>query len=225
MIKVEKLTKEYRVGKVKVTAVDNLSCVLKKGSLHAIIGRSGSGKSTLMHIIGGLDKPTTGEVYIGGKDITKFKDKDLAKFRNKQVGFVFQSFNLEPNYTCIDNIILPMIPNRIPRKERLERVIELLNMVGLQNRARHKAIELSGGEKQRVAIARALVNNPEIILADEPTGNLDSTNGQQIMNILRDLANRGKTIILVTHNKEDAKYADNIIELKDGKIFKTYEVE
>lgn len=224
IIRLTDISKEYVMGKVKVTALNKISCDFESGKFYALVGRSGSGKSTLLHLIGGLDSPTNGKICFDNQDISKLSDKQKAKFRGNTVGFIFQAFHLEPNYTCVDNVMLPLIAGRYPRKKRKSRAIELLTKVGLGDRIYHKPIELSGGEKQRVAIARALVNNPAVILADEPTGNLDSKNGEIIIQMLRDMANEGKTVILVTHNEADARNADEIIELKDGRIMDREEV-
>lgn len=218
MIKIVDVIKEYKVGKSVIRALNHVTCEFELGKFHALVGRSGSGKSTLLHLLGGLDKVTSGQIYINDIEVTHLKENELAHYRNSQIGFVFQDYNLEPNYSCIDNVILPMLPTNTPRNDRYIKAQELLKNVGLIQRANHKPIELSGGEKQRVAIARALINDPGVILADEPTGNLDSSNAKQIMRILRELADSGKTVILVTHNQEDTIFADNIVELRDGGI-------
>lgn len=214
------VNKEFTVGNTKVHALTNITCDFEMGRFYALVGRSGSGKSTLLHLLGGLDSPSCGEIFVDNQDIVKLNDNEKAKYRNSLVGFVFQAFHLEQNYTCLDNVILPLIPGEFPRNKRKEKGIEVLEKFGLKERIYHKAKELSGGEKQRVAIARALVNNPSIILADEPTGNLDSNNGHNVISILRKMADEGKMVILVTHNSEDASVADTIIELNDGRIIK-----
>ena len=218
MIEIIDICKEYTMGKIKVVALDKISCNFESSKFYAIVGRSGSGKSTLLQLIGSLDSPTNGNICFDNQDSSKLNDRQRAKFRCTTIGFIFQAFHLESNYTCLDNVILPLIASRYPRKRRKSKAIELLIKVGLGDRIYHKPIELSGGEKQRVAIARALVNSPSVILADEPTGNLDSKTGETIMKMLRDMANEGKTVILVTHNNDNASNADEIIELKDGAI-------
>jgi len=183
------------------------------------MGPSGSGKSTLLHMIGALDTPTKGKVYIAGKDISRYSEDELAGIRGKNIGFVFQQFNLFPNLTAQENVILPMVFQKSPEKERVKRARELLFSLGLEDRIHHRPAELSGGEKQRIAIARALANDPEIIVADEPTGNLDSETGKKIMEVLRTLnKEEGKTLILVTHDPNIAKLAEKTIHIKDGKI-------
>ena len=225
IIKVTDICKEYTMGKIKVEALNNVSFCFESGKFYALVGRSGSGKSTLLHLIGGLDAPTSGSIFFDNQDISLLKERQKANIRSNMVGCIFQAFHLESNYTCLDNVILPLIANRYPRGKRKVRAVEMLNRFGLENRIYHKPIELSGGEKQRVAIARALINDPAVILADEPTGNLDSKNGEIIMRALRDMANEGKTVILVTHNQADVCMADEIIKLKDGMIIDKEEVE
>jgi putative ABC transport system ATP-binding protein len=210
------------MGDVQVTALDGLNLVVKKGEFLSIMGPSGSGKSTAMNMIGCLDIPSKGSIFLDGKDISKLRESDLAQIRGRKIGFIFQQFNLIPTLTALENIMLPMIFQNIPRNERLIRAKKLLKMVGLGDRMDHKPNELSGGEQQRVAIARSLSNNPEVILADEPTGNLDSKTGSTVMDFLRKLHEQeGKTIIMVTHDEDVAKNADRIEYLKDGKIIKT----
>lgn len=171
-----------------------------------------------MHLIGGLDRPSSGSIIVDGLDISKLKDKELSKYRNQHVGFVFQSFNLEPSITSLENVMMPLMFAGVGEKKRKEMALYALSLVGLEKRARHRPTELSGGERQRVSIARAIVNNPSILLADEPTGNLDSKTGLSIMNLLKDLKAKGYTIIMVTHNTDDAKKADRMIKIKDGQI-------
>jgi len=219
MIEIKNVYKIYHMGKEKVAALDGVSLSIKKGEFISIVGHSGSGKSTLMNMIGGLDRPTEGSIYVDGCDIGKLKDNDMAKYRNKKVGFVFQSFNLEPSYTAAENVAMPLMFAGVGERKRKRIANEALKLVSLDKRGKHKPTEMSGGERQRVSIARAIVNEPEILLADEPTGNLDSKTRASIMSLLRDLnKNKGYTIIMVTHNMEDAQYADRIIKLRDGLI-------
>lgn len=216
MIELKNVNKIYGNGEGAVHALKNVSVTIQDGKLTAIVGKSGSGKSTMMNIIGALDSPTDGEVIANGKDLTKLKPNDLAEYRNVSTGFVFQSFYLEPTYTVLDNVAMPLIISGMGKKEREEKAKNILIKLGLEDKINKKANELSGGQKQRVSIARALVHNPDIILADEPTGNLDSQNGEEVINLLREIVNMGKSVVLVTHNMEDAKKADRIIHIKDG---------
>ena len=217
ILKVENLTKIYGKDLAKVTALDNVSFSVEKGEFVAIVGASGSGKSTLLHIIGGVDRPTSGKVFIDGKDIFNFNDDKLAIFRRRQVGLIYQFYNLIPILNVEENIILPLsLDNREINKEKLD---ELLNLLGLQNRRTHLPNELSGGQQQRTSIGRALITNPTIILADEPTGNLDSKSSDEIVALLKKSNKEYKqTIIMITHNMEIAKCADRIIKIEDGKI-------
>ena len=218
MIVMEDIHKIYLMGEVEVPALRGVSLEVKAGEFVAIMGPSGSGKSTLMNIIGCLDVPTSGRYWLEGVEVSGLSDNRLAEIRNRKIGFVFQTFNLIPRENVIHNVELPMIYSDVPEKERIERAREVLEAVGLAHRAKHRPAELSGGERQRVAIARALVNNPSIILADEPTGNLDSRTGTEIMGIFRRLNENGITIVLVTHEREIASYARRIIHLRDGMI-------
>ena len=218
MIEIKNLWKVYDTGKVKVPALRGVSLTIDEGDFVAIIGASGSGKSTLMNVIGCLDKPTKGSYILDSVATEKLNDTELAVIRNKKIGFVFQSFNLIPRTTALDNVELPMIYGKIHHKERVSKAKSALEKVGLADRMDHKPNELSGGQKQRVAIARALVNNPAIILADEPTGNLDSRSTEEIMGIFNKLNEEGSTIILVTHEHEIAEMAKRVITFKDGMI-------
>lgn len=218
IIKIESLRKMYDTGSVKFEALKGVDFDVNKGEFVAIMGTSGSGKSTLMNIIGCLDVATGGKYFLAGQDISLFKETELNKVRNREIGFVFQSFNLLPKLNVLKNVELPMIYNGIKGHERKERATELLNMVGLGDKLKNRPNELSGGQKQRVAIARALVNNPKILLADEPTGNLDSQSEGEIMGIFKKLNEEGTTIIMVTHEAEIAEYASRIIHFKDGHI-------
>ena len=220
-IKTENVTKKYIVGPNVITAVNGISLKVKKGEFVSIMGPSGSGKSTLLNLIGALDKPTSGRVLIDGVDISKLDDKELASLRNRKIGFVFQSYNLIARSTVKRNMELPALVSGLPKKERLKRIRELLDVVGLSGKMDRKPKTLSGGEQQRVAIARALMNNPEIVLADEPTGNVDSKTGRTIMNFFRKLnRERGTTMLIITHDPEIAHMTDRIIYIRDGRIFK-----
>jgi len=217
-MKIENLEKTYHLGKVKVEALRDISFEVNTGEFVSIMGPSGSGKSTLMHIIGCLDYPTGGKYFLSGQDVSKLNDNQLALFRNQKIGFVFQEFNLLPRATILRNVELPLTYSKTNSGNKKERAVEALEKVGLGDRLKHKPNEISGGEKQRVAVARALVNHPSIILADEPTGNLDSKTGQDIMKMIDRLYDEGNTIILVTHEAEIARYARRVIHLKDGLI-------
>ncbi|MEE8424133.1 MAG: ABC transporter ATP-binding protein [Thermodesulfobacteriota bacterium] len=216
MIEAKGITKVYRLGKIEVTALKCVDFFVKRGEFIAIAGPSGSGKSTLMNIIGCLDKPTEGSYILDGNNISELSNDALAEVRNKKVGFVFQSFNLLSRNTALENVELPLFYAGTSRSK--ERALEALDLVGLSHRANHKPNELSGGEKQRVAIARAIVLNPSIILADEPTGNLDTRTGKEIMEIFKSLNKKGTTIVLVTHEKEIAMYAERVIIIRDGQV-------
>ena len=218
MISIESLNKIYKTGSVEVHALKDVNIEVTQGELIAIMGHSGSGKSTLMNIIGCLDRPTSGKYLLDGIEIDKQSADELSFIRNKKIGFVFQSFNLIPRTNVLRNVELPMIYAKVKSNQRRERALELLKKVGLEDRTTHLPNELSGGQKQRVAIARALANNPPIILADEPTGNLDTNSSEEIMSIFRKLNKEGNSIIIVTHEPEVAKYADRIIVFKDGSI-------
>lgn len=220
MLEIKKVKKIYQMGKVKVEALRGVSFYIDKGEFVAIMGPSGSGKSTLMHIIGCLDQPTEGSFIIGGKDVSKLNDDRLAEIRNKRIGFVFQQFNLLSRTSILHNVEIPLIYAGLKSKQRRNLAMKVLESVGLGDRVKHKPSEISGGEKQRAAIARALVNNPLIILADEPTGNLDTKTGEEIMKIFYELHQQGHTVIIVTHEAEVARHARRIIHLRDGLIEK-----
>ena len=218
ILKIEELFKSYSLGRLEVPVLHDINLAVNSGEFAAIMGPSGSGKSTLMNLIGCLDRPTSGKILIGGEDISMLPETDLARIRGERVGFVFQTFNLISRLTALKNVELPMVYQDIPRGARLKRAARLLEMLGLTDRADHKPPELSGGQRQRVAIARALVNEPDILLADEPTGNLDSKTGLEIMQIFNGLHSEGRTIIMVTHDQGLAENCDRIIRLKDGRI-------
>lgn len=218
MIEIKGVSRIYKMGKESLSVLNNVNLTINKGEFVGIVGPSGSGKSTLMNLIGCLDKPSCGTISINGENISTFKDNKMSKFRNKEIGFVFQSFNLESTLTALENVMLPLMFAGISTKERKKLATEALNAVGLGDRLNHKPTEMSGGQRQRVSIARALVNKPNIILADEPTGNLDTKTGHTIMNLLGDLNKQGYTIIMVTHNPEDAAKAKRIIKIRDGVI-------
>jgi putative ABC transport system ATP-binding protein len=216
LVKLINVTKIYTMDHVKVPALRGVSLAISRGEFVSIMGPSGSGKSTLMNIIGCLDKPTEGRVIIDGKDVTKLSDNALAEYRRKKIGFVFQQFNLISRLTALENVALPMWFAGIEKKQRLRRAAILLEQVGLGDRVEHKPTELSGGERQRVAIARALANDPELILADEPTGNLDSKSGDAVLDLLEELNREGKTVVIVTHDLGYGKRAERMIKLRDG---------
>ena len=220
LIKIEDIRKTYTPGKEKIHALDGVSLDIQKGEYIAIMGASGSGKSTLMNIIGCLDVATSGKYHLNNHNVETLNDNELARIRNKEIGFVFQTFNLLARSTALHNVELPLIYSKIGSKLRKERAISTLKKVGLGDRMMHKPNELSGGQKQRVAVARALINVPSIILADEPTGNLDSKTSIEIMNLFNDLHKDGNTIIVVTHEHDIAEFAKRVIHLKDGKIEK-----
>ncbi|MBI3461062.1 ABC transporter ATP-binding protein [Candidatus Acetothermia bacterium] len=206
----------YEMGEVPVKALRGLDLEIRAGEFVALMGPSGSGKSTLMHLFGALDQPSEGEVRFENEEISRLDENQLAELRGRKVGFIFQTFNLVPTLTALENVELPMVFQNVPRANRRSRAQTLLERVSLGERLHHQPSQLSGGEQQRVAIARALANHPEIILADEPTGNLDTESGEKILRLLKDLNAEGKTIVLVTHNPEAAAYASRIIRLKDG---------
>lgn len=213
------ISKIYTLGKVSIPALSDINLSIKRNEYVALMGPSGSGKSTLMNILGCLDTPTDGEYILNGNNVSNLVDAQLAEIRNKEIGFIFQTFNLLPRLNAKENCILPLIYAGFGKKEREQRASEVLNQVGLSDRVKHKPNELSGGQRQRVAIARALINRPSIILADEPTGNLDSKTSAEIMAMFDEIHHSGNTLIVVTHEEDIAKYAKRIIRLKDGAIF------
>ena len=224
VIEVSGLSKEYHMGKVKVPALRGIDLQIPRGQFVAVMGPSGSGKSTLMNILGCLDRPTSGRYLLDGQDVSRKSDNQLAEVRNRSIGFIFQTFNLLARADAVSNVELPLIYRATPSRERREKARRALEAVGLLDRARHRPNELSGGEQQRVAIARALAVEPKVILADEPTGNLDSRSGEEIMAIFQEMNQRGITIVLVTHDPDIAKHADRVVSLRDGKLVSDVEV-
>ncbi len=218
VIEIKNIGKTYKIGALEVQALKSIDLVINKGEYVALMGPSGSGKSTLMNILGCLDTPTFGLYNLNGTDVSGMNDNELAEIRNKGIGFVFQVFNLLARNTAIENVALPLVYAGVSKKERIERAIVTLTNVGLSDRVEHKPNELSGGQRQRVAIARALVNNPAIILADEPTGNLDSKTSYEIMDLIEEIHQKGNTVIIVTHEEAIAKRAKRIVRLRDGLI-------
>lgn len=219
IIQIEHLFKEYKLGKQRISVIDDVNLNILEGEFVAIVGASGSGKSTLLHLLGGLDKPSQGKVIIDGQDINKLSDSRLSKFRNQAIGFIFQSFYLQPFLTLRQNIEVASMPARINKKERRQKIDDLAKQVDLYDRLKHRPRELSGGQIQRAAIIRALLNNPKIILADEPTGNLDSKNSQDVISLFKDICSQYKTtVVIATHDQEIASQADRTITIKDGKI-------
>jgi putative ABC transport system ATP-binding protein len=221
IVELVNVRKNYRIGKFSVQALNGISLRVKTGEFMSIMGPSGSGKTTLLNLIGALDRPTDGKVFIRGVDISTLNDNELAELRNREIGFVFQYFNLIHRMTAVENVELPMAFAGVPREQRRKRAVELLERVGLADRINHRPMELSGGEHQRVAIARALVNNPSVVLCDEPTGNLDSKTGDEILKLLRELNKEQKqTFIIVTHNPLAARSTDRIVYMMDGMVIK-----
>lgn len=218
LINIKKLKRDFQLGNETINVLKGIDLQINKGEYVALMGPSGSGKSTLMNLLGCLDTPTSGTYILNGNDISKMHDDELAEIRNKEIGFVFQTFNLLPRTTALDNVALPMIYAGYSKSERNVRATEVLTQVSLADRMDHQPNQLSGGQRQRVAIARALVNKPSIILADEPTGNLDSKTSIEIMNLFNDIHKNGNTVIVVTHEEDIAKYAHRVIRLKDGMI-------
>lgn len=216
MIELKNVDKVYGSGENAVHALKGVNIVIEDGKFTAVVGKSGSGKTTLMNLIGALDTPTSGEVIADGKNLTVLSENELAEYRNKTTGFVFQSFYLEPTFTVLDNVAMPLILAGEGRKSREEKAVRILTQLGLADKIQKKASELSGGQKQRVSVARALVHDPKIVLADEPTGNLDSQNGAEVIKLLQEIVKTGKSVVLITHNMEDAKKADRIFLMNDG---------
>lgn len=218
LIQIDDICKVYNPGENEVRALDHVNLTIEKGELVAIVGQSGSGKSTLMNMLGCLDVPTSGQYFLNGVDVSTMKDNELSVVRNKEIGFIFQGFNLIPNLTAAENVELPLIYRGIDRKTRKKLAVEALTMVGLEKRMGHKPSEMSGGQQQRVAIARAIAAKPPVILADEPTGNLDSASSREILQILKDMHSSGRTVILITHDDGIAAQAKRVIRIMDGKI-------
>ena len=225
IIQITDLTRVYQMGDIEVRALDGISLEISPGEFVAIMGPSGSGKSTLLNLLGCLDRPSSGQYLLGGEDVSRLSRQKLAYVRSKKIGFIFQSYNLLPQYTAQENVILPLIYSRNGHatQDRVQRAREMLTAVGLEERAQHKPTEMSGGQQQRVAIARALINDPLLILADEPTGNLDTQSGEEIMQVLIDLHQRGRTIVMVTHEAEIASHAQRTIHVRDGRIEKDHQ--
>ena len=218
LLEIKNIYKNYIQGNMEVPVLKNINLSVEEGEYLAIMGPSGSGKSTLMNIIGCIDKPTSGTYMLDGQEINNLKDKELSFVRNKQIGFVFQTFNLMPRQSALENVALPLLYAKVPKRDRKKMCLEALDIVGLSERVNFKPTQLSGGQKQRVAIARAMVNQPKILLADEPTGALDSKSGIQVMKLFRELHERGTTIIMITHSDEIAGYADRMVKIIDGEL-------
>ncbi len=219
IIKIRNIKKVYRMGEERIAAINNISLDIKKEEICCLLGKSGSGKSTLLNLVAGLEKPTKGEIIFNNMHIERMSEEQLASFRQKYVGFVFQSYNLLSTLTALENVTLPLIFKKIPKKERTERAMEMLKAVGLENRANHKPSEMSGGQQQRVSIARAFINKPQVVFADEPTGNLDTKTTYEMMDLITGLAEEYRqTLIIVTHDLEISDYATRIVHLSDGQI-------
>jgi len=225
IIKLENVVKVYRMGTLEVQALKGISLTVDDGAFVAIMGPSGCGKSTLLNLLGCLDRPSSGSVEIGGSEVARMSKAELASIRNRKIGFIFQNFHLLHNITALSNVMLPFLYSDFPKSQRKAQAMEMLRSVGLEERAHHKPFELSGGQQQRVAIARALVNRPQLILADEPTGNLDSRSGLEIMALLERLNHAGMTILMVTHAPELGAHAERIIHLRDGRVLREEEVK
>jgi putative ABC transport system ATP-binding protein len=218
LIKIEKLTRTYQIGEEVIHALNGVNLEIEQNQYVALMGPSGSGKSTLMNILGCLDRPSSGDYFLNGPNVATLDDNQLAVIRNKEIGFVFQTFNLLPKYTALENVALPLVYAGWSEDKRIARAQEVLDQVGLKDRMKHKPNELSGGQRQRVAVARALVNKPSIILADEPTGNLDTKTSYEIMHLFQEIHDAGNTVILVTHEEDIASYAHRIIRMRDGVV-------
>ena len=218
-IRAEDLHKHYKVGGVTVRALDGVSLDIKDGEYVTVVGTSGSGKSTLMNILGCLDTPTSGRYFLDGREVGALSDSELSDIRSQRIGFIFQSFNLISGLTALENVELPLLYRKVPKKQRGDTALKALERVGLSDRALHRPTELSGGQQQRVAIARAIAADPQIILADEPCGNLDSRSGAEVLNILEDLNKNGKTVIMITHNEDTARKAQRLIRISDGRLY------
>lgn len=225
LIQIKDICKIYNPGENEVRALDHVSLAVNEGEYVAIIGQSGSGKSTLMNMLGCLDVPTSGEYILNGQNVSHLTDDQLSDIRNQEIGFIFQGFNLIPSFTAIENVELPLLYRGVGKKERHDLAVKALTKVGLSQRMEHKPAEMSGGQQQRVAIARAIAQAPPVILADEPTGNLDSGSSKEIIQILKELHKEGRTVILITHDNEIAEQAKRVIRIKDGKIERDYENE
>lgn len=218
VIELMDVSKVYKIGAATIRALNNVNLKIHKGEYAAVLGKSGSGKSTLLHMMGILDVPTRGRVYIDGKEVSQLSEDERAKIRGKKIGFVFQTFNLIPSLSALENTALPMMVYNVGKAEREKKAAEILERLELSNRLNHKPSEMSGGERQRVAIARALANDPEVILADEPTGNLDSKSGHEVVSIFTKLNKEGRTIVVVTHDEDIAKHAKRIIKIEEGEV-------
>ncbi len=218
LIRIERLDKQYRMGGETLKALDEVTLTVNQGDFLAIIGPSGSGKSTLMNVIGCLDAPTSGEYWLDGEEVSRLKENKLAEIRNRKIGFIFQGFNLLSRLTAIENVELPLIYRGVPAQQRKEQAIEALRKVGLEERIHHRPVELSGGQQQRVAIARALAGNPPLLLADEPTGALDTKTGKEVMGFIRELNGLGHTIVLITHDPVISQQAKRVVKIMDGKL-------
>ncbi len=225
IIELKNVSKSYRLGDSEIKALSDVNLQIKRGDFLAIVGPSGSGKSTMMNLVGALDISSEGDIFLDGQNIEHLPESDLAQIRGKKIGFVFQTFNLIPTLNAVENIGLPMIFHGIGKEERMKRAEEILREVGLTHRRNHLPKQLSGGERQRIAIGRALANDPEVILADEPTGNLDSKTGMEIINLFIELNRKGKTIILVTHNLDLIKYAQEVLKIQDGRVIEHRKVK
>jgi len=224
-ITITNLRKTYQMGRQKVHALDGIDLSVAQNTFYAIMGPSGSGKSTLLYLLGGLDRPTNGQINVGGQSISTMDENALAAYRRRTIGFIFQSFNLIPSLSALDNVAFPLRFAHVPRRQRMARAHELLVRVGLGDRIQHKPTELSGGQQQRVAVARALVNNPQLILADEPTGNLDTASGSSIMQLLADLHQNGRTVLVVSHDPRMTAYATRTVHMLDGRFVTDTEYE